>query len=943
MRSGGSELELTKHVPSSKRPRAAQTPPDPNAAQVESQATSAPAPKRASPKRASALAKPATSTTKSRATATPRPKVTATAGAPVKAATTPKPGVARADAKPSAAKPKATPKSTANAIPKPAPKPRAKAADIKPKAAPKPTAKAVVKAAPKPNANAIPKTAPKPKATATPKPKAVAEPQATAKPKARHSPKSPATPPAPARPRARKPRTQPEPVAAAAPIVPAALAEQLQPAPAPRVDGFRPDLEGLRGIAVVLVLLFHAGLPFVTGGYIGVDVFFVLSGFLITGLLVRELERTGTVSLVSFYARRARRLLPAAAVCLFVTVAISALVLPPLRVPDVSADGVAAALYVSNLRFAFEATDYLASEAAPSPLLHYWSLGVEEQFYLVWPALLLLVARGGGAVVRRVAIAAVVVGGASLVLSLWLTTANAPWAFYSLPTRAWELGIGALLAVGTARFVRIPPRFAAAALWGGLALIALSAVVIGTSTPFPGLAALLPTAGAALVILAGSVPSPTPARSPLDVRPLRFLGRISYSLYLWHWPLLVLPAAALGTALPLPATLALAALTIPIAAASQRWIEEPIRRGTFVGVLPRRNLAMAGAMTLVLVVSAASFGQSAVDRLAGSTAGGVQGEADVDDLIEEVSVAAQHSGGATEAPIRATASPVPTTSPERFAGPVPANLAPALIEAKADRPLIYDDGCHLDPLAREPGECVFGDRNAPATVVLMGDSHAAQWFPALDALGREQHWRLVSMTKSGCPPAEATIWVGTFDRAYTECDAWREAVYERIAELQPALVVVSMTYGLTPIVDGETLDGAPAREVMVDALERTLEHLDTIAGSVALIADTPRAPDDPPVCLSSNLDDALSCATARDTAVQSDWLAEQAEVAREAGATFVDPTPWVCPSDPCPAVIGRYLVYRDTHHLTTAYTMAVRSRLGAALPVPASVRRINGE
>jgi peptidoglycan/LPS O-acetylase OafA/YrhL len=735
------------------------------------------------------------------------------------------------------------------------------------------------------------------------------------------------------------------PVAAATPtpVEPATpLAESTAPASEPRTDGFRTDLEGLRGIAVVLVLLFHAGLPFVTGGYVGVDVFFVLSGFLITGLLVRELEGTGTVSLVSFYARRARRLLPAAALCLLVTVAVAALVLPPLRVPDVSADGIAAALYVSNLRFAFEATDYLASEAAPSPLLHYWSLGVEEQFYLVWPALLLLVARGGGRVVRRVAIAAVVVGVASLGLSLWLTAANAPWAFYSLPTRAWELGIGALLAVRAARFVRMPARFATAALWGGLALIAVSAVVIGTSTPFPGIAALLPTAGAALVILAGSVPSGARARSPLDVPPLRFLGRISYSLYLWHWPLLILPAAALGTVLPLQANLALAVLAIPIAAASQRWVEDPIRRGTFVGVLPRRNLAMAGAMTLVLVVSVASFGQSAVDRLAGATADGVQGEADVEDLIEEVSVAAQHSGNATAAPTRAPATLSPTTSPERFAGPVPANLAPALIDVRADRPLIYDDGCHLGQSDRVPGECVFGDRGSATTVVLMGDSHAAQWFPALDALGREQRWRLVSMTKSGCPPAEATIWVGGIERAYTECDAWREAVFERIAQLRPDLVVVSMTYGQTPIVDGETLDGPPARKVMVKALERTLEHLDTIAVDVALIADTPRAPDDPPVCLSSNLDDALSCATARDTAVESDYLEAQAEVAREAGVTFVDPTPWVCPTDPCPAVIGRYLVYRDTHHLTTAYAMAVRGRLSAALPVPA-VRRVSGE
>ena len=693
-------------------------------------------------------------------------------------------------------------------------------------------------------------------------------------------------------------------------------------------------------MAVLLVLLFHAGVPGIAGGYIGVDVFFVLSGFLITGLLVRELERTGTVSLTGFYARRARRLLPAAAVCLFVTVAVSAVVLPPLRVPDVSADGVAAALYVSNVRFAFEATDYLRGELAPSPMLHYWSLGVEEQFYLVWPALLLLVTRGGGAVARRVGVAAAVVGAISLVLSLWLTTANAPWAFYSLPTRAWELGIGALLAVGAAHLARVPARTSTIALWAGLGLIVLSAVAIGTSTPFPGVAALLPTIGAGLVILAGSSANAT-ARSPLDQPPLRFLGRISYSLYLWHWPLLVLPAAALGMALPLPVTLALAALAIPIAAASQRWVEEPIRHGRVVGLVPRRSLAAAGALTLVLVMTSTTFGSAAEDRLAAAATNGVVASSEVDDLIE-APLAPPAAPTKVDVPTP-RATPQATPTPDRFAGPVPANLAPALVDAKADRPAIYDDGCHVDPSARTSGECVFGDPDATATVVLMGDSHAAQWFPAFDALGRERHWRLVSLTKSGCPPAEVTIWVGTFERAYTECDAWRDAVFARIADLQPDLVVVSMTYGQTPIVDGETLDGQPAREVMIAAYERTLDHLDSIAGRVALLADTPRAPDDPPICLSSHLDDALSCATARQDAVEGEWLEEQQGVAEAVGAAFVDPTPWLCPIDPCPAVIGRYLVYRDTHHITTTYAVAVRNRLAAALPVPAAPERLGGE
>ena len=220
-------------------------------------------------------------------------------------------------------------------------------------------------------------------------------------------------------------------------------------------DHFRPDLEGLRACAVVLVLLYHASVPGFGGGYVGVDVFFVLSGFLITGLLVREIQRTGTVSLPDFYARRARRLLPASALVLLVTLIASIFLMPPIRMPDVSIDVASAALYVSNIGFAVRATDYLQADLSPSPILHFWSLGVEEQFYIFWPAIILLVTRGRGDLVRRIAIASVVTVVLSFGLSLWLTEANAPWAFFSLPSRAWELGIGAVLAVGATRLAQL--------------------------------------------------------------------------------------------------------------------------------------------------------------------------------------------------------------------------------------------------------------------------------------------------------------------------------------------------------------------------------------------------------------------------------------------------------------------------------------------------------
>ena len=335
-------------------------------------------------------------------------------------------------------------------------------------------------------------------------------------------------------------------------------------------SGFRADLEGLRGVAVLLVLLYHARAPLVDGGYIGVDVFFVLSGFLITGIIVRELMGTGRLSLSGFYARRARRLLPAAALVLVITMIASVIVLPPLRVPAVAGDTISAALYVSNIRFAIQATDYLGSELAPSPVLHFWSLSVEEQFYIFWPTLLAVVAgatflRGRhDAGIRRLAIVLAVVLVGSLGLSILLTSVNQPWAFFSLPTRAWELALGGLLALpGAARWV--PARVAVPAGWIGLALIVAAGLFLDTSVAFPGVAALVPTIGAALVIAAGLAATPTgssryAAGRVLGLAPIRFLGLISYSLYLWHWPILTLPEAAAGEPLRWPIRVALVGL-----------------------------------------------------------------------------------------------------------------------------------------------------------------------------------------------------------------------------------------------------------------------------------------------------------------------------------------------------------------------------------------------
>src|SRR3954464_11210705 len=375
---------------------------------------------------------------------------------------------------------------------------------------------------------------------------------------------------------------------------------------------FRPDIEGLRAVAVLAVVLFHAGVPGLPGGFVGVDVFFVISGFLITGMLWREVERTGTVRLARFYGPRARRLLPAGVLVIAATAAAVAWLLPPLRARTVLGDGVASALYVANYRFAVQGTDYLAADTPPSPFQHYWSLGVEEQFYLLWPALIIgtawvlaRAARGSSTTsTRSVApyvLVLTVLAGLSFATSLWWTDAWPSWAFFSLPTRAWELAAGGLVALTAAAWRRLPGTTAAIAGWGGLVLIVVTCTQIGEATPYPGATAQLPVLGTALVIGAGCATADDGVARPLSHPVMRSIGRLSYSWYLWHWPVLLLAPALFGHALGLAGRLTTAAVSFGLAMLTLHLIENPARFATPLKGSSQRSLAMGGVLTAVAV------------------------------------------------------------------------------------------------------------------------------------------------------------------------------------------------------------------------------------------------------------------------------------------------------------------------------------------------------
>ncbi len=733
----------------------------------------------------------------------------------------------------------------------------------------------------------------------------------------------------------------------------------------PRRDGdprFRPDLEGLRGIAILLVLLCHAGVPGAEAGFVGVDIFFVLSGFLITGLLVGERERTGRISLRGFYARRARRILPAALLVLASTLVVAQLVLSPLDLPRIADDGLAAGLSLANVRFALDATDYFAPVAA-SPMLHFWSLAVEEQFYLLWPLLLLAATR-----VRRPRLALTVLATAILVASFALcvvmTEASGPWAYFSLPTRAWQLAAGGLLALTVSWHRRAPTVVAVGLGWAGVGLIGAGLVLIGPTTAYPGFASLLPTLGALAIIASGGTVG-TPGWVAIGRAPLRWLGRISYSLYLWHWPILVLGPVALGLTATddgvegadLSIRLGLIGLAVLVAAFSWWLVEEPFRRGPSISHGRVRGLAMAGTAAMILVVVSTSTdllgGRDVVaagldDPDPGASAAWIADATSPSPGRPRSSDAtATGSGAVSLGPISpVVAMPPPTPSSTAVAspassrptkpasppppsslieGPLPRNLKPSLAAARTDEDPLLADGCGLGLAGSRPPECVYGDPHGAVTVALVGDSHAAHWFPALESLARQRGWRLVPYTKFSCAFLDLPIWSPYFKREYTECEAWRDNVVDRLVKLRPDLVVVASDQWF-PVIDGR--DNDPERQGA--AMARLLKP---IRGAVAIMVDTPRSDYDVPACLAQHPRAIERCTTTQAAAFGWRHGRREKEAARLADATLVDLTAATCPVDPCPPIIGTTVVYRDHHHLTVTFVMTLVDELGAALPV----------
>ena len=501
---------------------------------------------------------------------------------------------------------------------------------------------------------------------------------------------------------------------------------------------FRQDIEGLRAVAVLAVVLFHADVPGVGGGYVGVDVFFVISGFLITGLLWREVSTAGTVRLRRFYGARARRLLPASAAVGVVTAIGSAVLLPPLQARGVLDDGIASALYVGNYWFILHGVDYLARGIPPSPFQHYWSLGVEEQFYLVWPALII----GTAWLIRRARrrtradataseipylVVLALVGAVSFALSLAVTYVVPFMAFFSLPTRAWQLAVGGLVALTAGQWRRLPTLAAAIMGWAGLALILLACTLLGTTTLYPGTAALLPVLGAALVIGAGCASASQGCGRVLALPPMRAVGRVSYSWYLWHWPVLLLAPPLLGHPLGLAGRLAAVLVSGGLAVLTLHLIENPLRFAAPLRRSPLASLALGGAATAVAVcVSVALLVSLPTPVGRGAPAAALTVTAappPTGHNIDAYDAAVQQAFAQVQAAVAASAD----------LKAVPSNLDPPLADAAAELKAIFLNGCMRNLFQGGQPECATGDTASTTTVALVGDSHAAMWSPVVPA------------------------------------------------------------------------------------------------------------------------------------------------------------------------------------------------------------------
>jgi len=645
---------------------------------------------------------------------------------------------------------------------------------------------------------------------------------------------------------------------------------------------FRSDIQGLRAVSVLSVLVFHLWPEVLPGGYVGVDVFFVISGYLITSALLRQIEATGKVSLAKFYGGRIRRLLPAATFVLLI-VGLAMPLLPPANMRDVAGSLVASALYVENWRLAEMAVDYLNADGPASPVQHYWSLAIEEQFYVAWPLLVIF----AGVIAqcwRRLSFLTLllwilaVVTVLSFSVSVVLTRADPAYAYFATHARIWELGSGGLLAVLSCPKPRAV--LAGAMRATGLLLILASAFAFSASTAFPGYWAVLPVAGALLLIASGDQQDSL-LYPVLSSAAFQRIGDISYSVYLWHWPLIVFYLSIFGLErLSLAEGIVLLTASLLAGYASKVLIEDPIRY---------RKVTLP-PFAFVPTVVVAVFSCIAVPLLTLSV------------LNSQNVVASTHTDKRLLYPGAAALF-------EKAAVPPTSEFLPPIHSARGDYSDVYRDKCHLDPPAEVVRSCEFGDRNSNFHVVLAGDSKATNWLPALRSISEQQRWRVTLQTKSACPILDVPV--VRLGKEYAECLVWGQNVLKWIESEKPDLIIYSQSalQRLYPEHNNDT---------MVEAIFRTFERMKRSGARILVMADTPNLPEDLLGCLGTKPPE--DCFVRKTEIERFDPIVP---AANKAGATIVNMIDAFCPDGICPEVVGNVIVWRDRGHFTRTYSRSL--------------------
>lgn len=666
----------------------------------------------------------------------------------------------------------------------------------------------------------------------------------------------------------------------------------------------RADIQGLRALAVGLVVLAHAGVPGVAGGFIGVDVFFVLSGFLITGLLIGESEKSGRISISGFYSRRARRILPAATVVLVATIAYVAWQESAAALKSVATDALWSAFFLANVHLANIGTDY-SEDAGSSPMQHFWSLAVEEQFYVVWP-LLFLALVAAGASRRRTAVVVSLVWAASLGWSLWATHDSPITAYFSSPARAYELATGALVAVAAPALTRLHTRLRPVLAVLGLAAIVLAAMAYDGATPFPSAYALLPVLGTAAVLAAGTG-TDDPPQGLLSMQPFQHIGDLSYSIYLWHWPVLLYGQSRVDGWV---GTVLLVALTLLLSELSYRLVEVPFQHGRVPRMRSRFALVLWPASVAVVVAStslASGYADSALQ----------QREAEAASYYKENPEALKEvSEKRVEKEIRQSLKLADKNAP----------IPPKLQNGESLSTDIWQDrfDCYASIDDSKTKICPVGDTSAAKTVVLTGDSHAGMWLTALDELGKQEGFKVVPLIKIGCAPYDVPQ---TYrEDPFPSCPEFRAWSRERIAEIGPDAIVLGHR-GLN-FIEGEG-DRSP-EQTWESGVQRTVDELTGLAPEVKVLADIPKLPWKPDECL-TEADSTMASCTAPVEGPEIDGNELTQRALESSDADYVPVLRLVCQGGRCPLVVGDTVTYRDVSHLSVSWNKVVAQRLGQLL------------